>query len=65
METIEAKDLQFGDTIWFEGEYHHVIEAVLNTDQGVNVYMSPTDGLGLDRHLSFPQPFTFYLYTRI
>lgn len=62
---IEAKDLQFGDTVIFEGETYHVIEATPNTDGGINVFLSPSDGIGLDRYLAVPAPFSFWTISRI
>lgn len=62
---LDAKDLQFGDTIVFQGDTYDVIEATENDIGSINVLMKPTDGLGLDLHLAFPKPFCFETISRL
>jgi hypothetical protein len=62
---VAAQELKFADTIIFEGETYHVIEAAENSAGTINVYMSPTDGLGLDRIFAFPKPFSFETISRL
>ena len=52
-------NLKFGDTVWWQGYPHHIIECELNDSGSYNVWMSPTDGLGLDVKYSFPKD-TFF-----
>jgi hypothetical protein len=62
----EAQNLQFGDTVVFEGETYHVIESKLNPENGYyHVYLSPTDGIGLDRIFAFPPTFNFWKISSI
>ena len=62
---IAANDLSFGDTVAFEGDWFHVIEAVPNNQDGINVWISPTDGLGLDRKIGVPREFCFFVTNRL
>lgn len=61
----QAKDLLFGDTVVFRNEFCHVIEAVANAAGGVNVWLSPTDGLGLDHKIGVPKQFYFFVTNRL
>lgn len=56
---VDAQNLRFGDQVLFEGETYNVIEAVPNNIGSINVLLSPTDGISLDRHLAFPKQFYF------
>ena len=61
----QAKDLLFGDTVVFQDEFYHVIEAQLNDQQGINVWLIPTDGFGLDKKIGVPQQFCFFVTNRL
>ena len=61
----QAKDLLFGDTVVFQDEFYHVIEAKLNDQQGINVWLSPTDGIGLDSKIGVPKQFCFFVTNRL
>lgn len=65
MKTIEAQELRFGDTVQFEGDSYHVIEAREEGDDHMFVYISPTDGLGTDRIMKFPNSFAFSEISRL
>ena len=49
-----ADALEFGDSVWFENIEHHVIERTPNDTGTTNLWLSPTDGLGLDAKFSVP-----------
>ena len=61
----QAKDLRFGDTVFQQGELCHVIEADPNNAGGINVWLSPTDGLGLDIQIGVPKQFCFFVTNRL
>ena len=61
----QAKDLLFGDTVVFQDEFYHVIEAVRNQADSINVWLSPTDGLGLDKKIAVPKQFCFFVTNRL
>ena len=64
---VEAQHLKFGDTIQkaFYGETVHVIESVTNDNGSQNVWLSPTDGLGLDEKFAVPKQFCFEVIGRL
>lgn len=61
----QAKDLHFGDTVAYQNDFHHVIEAKVNYQGGINVWLSPTDGLGLDVKIGVPKQFCFFVTNRL
>ena len=61
----QAKDLLFGDTVVFQDEFCQIVEAVPNDQGGVNVWLSPTDGLGLDSKIGVPKQFCFFVTNRL
>lgn len=61
----QAKDLLFGDTVLYQDEFCHIIEAVPNDMGGINVWLSPTDGIGLDSKIGVPKQFCFFVTNRL
>lgn len=62
---IAAKDLKFGDTLAYKDDMYHVIEATRYGSDHTKVWMSPTDGLGLDEKIGFPNEFCFHVTNRL
>ena len=62
---VEAQNLQFGDTVIFQGETYYIVETEENSEGSINVRMNPLDRFALDRHFAFPKPFTFELISRL
>lgn len=62
---VRADNLRFGDVVWHDGYQYQVFEAELNRIGTINVWLKPTDQIGLDIQAHFHPGFMFYLYDRI